>query len=113
MVRRVTFLLESTPVAANFSLNLRPSKPAAPLIRTIDHPSLPSVAPNSKIRSRQSSPLIGEVRIVAITGRFVLSLRRLGRTRVYSSAVVEKHLAVPDTTRKWNTIATNGKVLSS
>jgi uncharacterized protein (DUF1697 family) len=54
-----------------------------------------------------------EVRIVAITGRFVLSLRRPGRTRVYSNAVVEKHLGVPATTRNWNTIAAIAKVLSS
>ena len=43
-----------------------------------------------------------EVRVVAITGRFALSLRRLGQT--YSNAVVEKHLGVPATTRHWNTI---------
>ena len=53
-----------------------------------------------------------EVRIVAITGRFVLSLRRPGRTRVYSNAIVEKHLGVPATTRNWNTIATIAKVLA-
>ena len=54
-----------------------------------------------------------EVRIVAITGRFVLSLRRPGRTRVYSNAVVEKHLGVLATTRNWNTIAAIFKALSS
>jgi uncharacterized protein (DUF1697 family) len=43
-----------------------------------------------------------EVRIVAITGRFALSVRRLGQT--YSNAVVEKHLGVPATTRNWNTV---------
>lgn len=43
-----------------------------------------------------------EVRIVAITARFALSVRRLGQT--YSNAVVEKHLGVPATTRSWNTI---------
>lgn len=43
-----------------------------------------------------------EVRIVAITGRFALSVRRLGQT--YSNAVVEKHVRVPATTRNWNTI---------
>jgi uncharacterized protein (DUF1697 family) len=45
-----------------------------------------------------------EVRIVAITGRFALSVRRLGQT--YSNAVVEKHLGIPATTRNWNTIET-------
>ena len=50
-----------------------------------------------------------EVRIVAITGRFALSLRRLGQT--YSNAVVEKHLGVPATTRNWNTIEAIREVL--
>ncbi len=46
-----------------------------------------------------------EVRIVGITGRFALSLRRPGRTGAYSNAVVERHLGIPATTRSWNTIA--------
>jgi uncharacterized protein (DUF1697 family) len=50
-----------------------------------------------------------EVRVVAITGRFVLSVRRLGQT--YSNAVVEKHLGVPATTRGWNTIETIRDIL--
>ena len=50
-----------------------------------------------------------EVRIVAITGRFVLSARRKGRT--YSNAIVEKHFGVPATTRSWNTIEAIWKVL--
>jgi uncharacterized protein (DUF1697 family) len=50
-----------------------------------------------------------EVRLVAITGRFVLSLRRLGQT--YSNAVVEKHLGVPATTRNWNTIESICEIL--
>ena len=50
-----------------------------------------------------------EVRIVAITGRFALSVRRLGQT--YSNAVVEKHLGVPATTRNWNTIEAIREVL--
>ena len=52
-----------------------------------------------------------EVRIVAITGRFALSVRRLGQT--YSNAVVEKHLGVPATTRNWNTIETIRDVLEN
>lgn len=50
-----------------------------------------------------------EVRIVAITGRFVLSVRRLGQT--YANAVVEKLLGIPTTTRNWNTIQAIGDVL--
>jgi hypothetical protein len=43
-----------------------------------------------------------EVRIVALIGRFALSIRYPGKT--YSNAVVEKHLGMPATTRSWNTI---------
>jgi len=50
-----------------------------------------------------------EVWIVAITGRFALSIRRLGQT--YSNAVVERHLGVPATTRNWNTIEAICEVL--
>ena len=50
-----------------------------------------------------------EVRVIAITGRFALSVRRLGQT--YSNAVVEKHLGVPATTRNWNTIEAIREVL--
>jgi len=50
-----------------------------------------------------------EVRIVAITGRFALSVRRLGQT--YSNAVVEKQLGIPATTRNWNTLETIREVL--
>ena len=58
-------------------------EPAGPTLAQLGPPSRPS-------------------RVIAITGRFVLSLRRLGQT--YSNAVVEKHLGVPATTRNWNTI---------
>jgi hypothetical protein len=50
-----------------------------------------------------------EVRIIAISGRFALSVRRIGQT--YSNAVAEKHLGVPSTTRNWNTIETICKIL--
>jgi len=50
-----------------------------------------------------------EVRVVALCGRFALSVRRLGQT--YSNAVVEKAFAVPATTRNWNTIETIVEVL--
>ena len=50
-----------------------------------------------------------EVWVVAITGRFALSIRRLGQT--YSNAVVEKHLGIPATTRNWNTIEVICEVL--
>jgi uncharacterized protein (DUF1697 family) len=50
-----------------------------------------------------------EVRIVAVIGRFALSVRRLGQT--YSNAVVEKHFGVPATTRNWNTMVAVSEVL--
>lgn len=43
-----------------------------------------------------------EVRLVAASGPFVVSLRRLGQT--YTNAVVEKHFGLPATTRNWNTL---------
>jgi uncharacterized protein (DUF1697 family) len=43
-----------------------------------------------------------ELRIIAVTGSFVLSIRRPGKT--YSNAVVEKRFGIPATTRSWNTI---------
>ena len=50
-----------------------------------------------------------EVRIVAVVGRFALSIRRLGET--YSNAVVEKHFGVSATTRNWNTIESICRIL--
>ena len=52
-----------------------------------------------------------EVRIVAVVGRFALSVRRLGET--YSNAVVEKHFGIPATTRNWNTLETICKILKA
>ena len=52
-----------------------------------------------------------EVRVVAVCGRFVVSIRRLGET--YSNAVVEKHFGQPATTRNWNTIEKICRVLNS
>lgn len=50
-----------------------------------------------------------EVRIIAITGKFAVSIRRLGQT--YSNAVVEKQLGVAATTRNWNAITAICKAL--
>ena len=52
-----------------------------------------------------------EVRLVAVVGRFVLSLRRPGDT--YANAVVEKYFKIPATTRNWNTLATIGSILET
>ena len=46
-----------------------------------------------------------QVKIVAVIGRFALSLhRRQGRTLVYPNEVVEKKLGISATTRNWSTI---------
>jgi uncharacterized protein (DUF1697 family) len=50
-----------------------------------------------------------EVRVVAISGRFAMSVRRLGQT--YSNAVVEKQLGIPATTRNWNTLEAIREIL--
>jgi uncharacterized protein (DUF1697 family) len=53
-----------------------------------------------------------QVKVIAVQGRFVLSLhRRLGRTLVYPNEVAEKSLGVSATTRNWNTIASICKLL--
>ena len=47
-----------------------------------------------------------QVRVVALTGRYVLSLRRAGgKSRVYPNEIVEKRLGITATTRNWTTIA--------
>ena len=64
---------------------------------------------NPPLPIKQPAGAKWEVWVVAITGRFALSIRRLGQT--YSNAVVEKHLGIPATTRNWNTIEVICEVL--
>ena len=53
-----------------------------------------------------------EVKLIAITGRFALSLwRRQTNSILYPNAVVEKHFGIPATTRNWNTIAAVCEIL--
>ena len=52
-----------------------------------------------------------EVRLIAITGKFVLSVRRPGPKDFYPNAVVEKQLGISATTRNWNTIETICRIL--
>ena len=53
-----------------------------------------------------------QVKIIAVRGRFALSLnRRLERTLIYPNEVVEKKFDVWATTRNWNTIVTVCQVL--
>jgi uncharacterized protein (DUF1697 family) len=53
-----------------------------------------------------------EVKLIAITGRFALSLwRRQTNGILYPNTVVEKHFGIPATTRNWNTIAAIGDIL--
>jgi len=54
-----------------------------------------------------------QVKVVAVVGRFALSLhRRLGKTVVYPNEVVEKNFGVSATTRNWNTIAAVSDILT-
>jgi uncharacterized protein (DUF1697 family) len=55
-----------------------------------------------------------QVKLVGLRGRFVLSLwRRMGATMVYPNEVVEKELAIPATTRNWDTISKIHEILRS
>ena len=55
-----------------------------------------------------------QVKIVGVSGKFVLSLwRRQGGSLVYPNEVVERRFDVPATTRNWNTIAAIRDILSS
>ena len=47
-----------------------------------------------------------EVRVIKVTGRYVLSLCRPGRAGVYPNEVVERDLGATATTRAWSTIVT-------
>ena len=47
-----------------------------------------------------------QVKVVGLRGKFALSLwRRIGKAMVYPNEVVEKQLAIPATTRNWDTIS--------
>lgn len=65
-------------------------------------PQLPIVPPAS---------VKWEVRIIAVVGRFALSIRRLGQT--YANTLVGKSFGVSATTRNRNTIETVCKVLQN
>lgn len=53
-----------------------------------------------------------QVKLVGLSGSFVLSLwRRMGKTMVYPNEVVEKELAIPATTRNWDTISKIHEIL--
>lgn len=54
-----------------------------------------------------------EVKLIAVNGRFALSLwRRQTNGILYPNAVAEKHFAIPATTRNWNTISTICKIVN-
>jgi uncharacterized protein (DUF1697 family) len=70
-------------------------------------------APAKPPRLPLEFPAVGkwEVKLVAIIGRFALSLHRPGSKKIYPNAVLEKSLGVPATTRNWNTILAIHKIL--
>ncbi|NOT01225.1 MAG: DUF1697 domain-containing protein [Phycisphaerales bacterium] len=54
-----------------------------------------------------------QVHVVAVTGRYALSLhRRQTGTLIYPNEVVEKHFHTPATTRSWNTMEAVCKLLT-
>ena len=68
--------------------------------------SILSKAPRTAPKLPLDFPTPGpwEVRILSITGSFVLSLQRPGKKGLYPNALVEKQLGLPATTRNWNTL---------
>lgn len=78
-----------------------PYKDARPFVSVIGN--LPRKLPPLPIEQPAGGKW--QVKIVGVSGRFVLSFwRRLGRTLVYPNEVVEKKFGVPATTRNWDTI---------
>lgn len=54
------------------------------------------------------------LRLTAITGRFVVSFRRpVGQAKYYPNEIVEKRFGVPATTRNWTTITKIHDILAS
>jgi uncharacterized protein (DUF1697 family) len=114
ILRRLRFQPELIICPASEVLELVRSRPFqdAAAGKEIGHfvsvmPRAPRVKPRLPIE--QPAGARWEVRIVAVIGRFALSVRRLGQT--YSNAVVEKHFGVPATTRNWNTMVAVSEVL--
>jgi len=54
-----------------------------------------------------------EIKVVAIPGRYAVSVRRVGGARFYPNEVVEKALGISGTTRNWNTLSTVCRILES
>lgn len=63
-------------------------------------------------QGRGPAGVMWEVKVIAVTGRYALSLRRrLGRNIIYPNEVVEKNFRIPATTRSWNTIQAICRIL--
>ena len=72
----------------------------------------PAPAPKLPIEAPEDSPW--QIRVVAIDGRFAVSVRRnAGKRPVYPNEVVERRLGVSATTRAWSTFEALAKILSS
>jgi uncharacterized protein (DUF1697 family) len=114
VLRRLPFKPELMICAARDVLELAQSKPFRNVSAGKDIGQFVTViqkVPRVKLQRPIEQPTGDqwEVRIVAIIGRFALSVRRLGQT--YSNAVVEKYLGIPATTRSWTTIEAIREVL--
>jgi uncharacterized protein (DUF1697 family) len=72
----------------------------------------PAPAPKLPIEVPEDSPW--QVRVVAVEGRFAVSVRRnAGKAPVYPNEVVERRLGVSATTRAWSTFEALAKILGS
>lgn len=71
--------------------------------------------PAQRPRLPLDAPAAGDwqLRIFALAGVFALSLRLPAQRLIYPSALIEKHLGVPATTRTWNTIGAICKALQA
>ncbi|MBI1903952.1 MAG: hypothetical protein HYS13_22865 [Planctomycetia bacterium] len=70
----------------------------------------PGKLPRLPIREPDSDQW--QVKVVAVSALFALSLwRRIGKRLIYPNEVVEKHFAIPATTRNWNTISALCEIL--
>ena len=110
-LRRLPFEAEFMICQAGDLINLLSAHPFPPEASSEGVRRFVSVLakrPSTLPRFPFSHPAGGEwqVKVVALRGRFALSLwRRVGKTLVYPNAVVEKELAISATTRNWDTIS--------
>jgi len=116
ILRRLPFQPELMICSARDILTLLRSDPFrdAPAGKEITrYVTVMQKAPRSLPKMPFDQPTGGkwELRILAITGRFAVSIRHPGRLGVYPNALVEKQFKLPATTRNWNTMVAICEIL--